>query len=1061
MKKIFYSIIILILLFFLFGCENGENKPPETVEITDLSKYRVVFSADAGKELKLIAERLAKTLTGSEKNDIIYCADSVKESEYEILVGKTARKTNFDYESLKDDEIFISVEGGKIIICGIDEKMTKSAVEYFIENCFDIAAGALKLPSGNGLRLGKMTRVNVSVPKEYADIVSGTGAYLEEHTVTLTAASEKDGYYFKEWYVNSGNLTLGDTTANPISFRTSKEDIIMEPIYVNEEGLRDLTGYVNPLIGASDLTAGGTERGNTIIGPQNPGGSISPGPTTYPSSRVIGYLPEGKFRGFSQVHFGSGGVTKYGQFMISPMLGFVPGLSGHDSEKSNEFFSCSEYRVRLDDFGIDCGVTPSDHSSIHRFVYPEAEEASIQFDVEHYMTEQEGTAKARDINVGIHTEKGKTIMTGSAFYPQGWAQYYVYYYAEVNVEATEIGSFMGKDYSSDETTLTNLTFNGDGTGVYLKFATTEGQEVYVKAAISFKSVEQAKEWLYAEIPEWDYDAVKKESLSRWNKILNKVQIDGDLSTEEKQQFYTALYHSYLAPCDRTNDLPNEAYGDSVMTDNHIAGWDTFRTLFPLFSIIDRENYAKNVNSFITRYELGRKNLENDGKPYVFRDLIIGECTYVNQGGDDLDNIIGEAYLKDIGGIDRDKAYELLRFNSEVLRSTSPGGISDSGDHYKTDGYIPADDDGTNNRIMCCNYQIEYAYNDYVAAQAARLAGDMETYKTLITRSNSWQNIWNDEMTFESKDGTQKFNGFIWPRNADGTWVEPNEYLPNVINFCLSWKPYFYEASVYDYSFFVPHDIYTLIEKMGGEEAFLSRLTYGFIMGHKGREESYINIGNEPAFLTAFMPNYTSQPWKTADNVSLVREMFTIKGYPGAEDSGAMASWYVFSSMGLFPHAGSDFYYLTRPYNERSIIDVGGGKTFTVIAENLSDENKYIQSVTLGGKPYNSTMIKHADIIAGGELVFTMGSEPVNYAKSPNAEIKSITVAGINATKLGSGAYEVSLPEKTAVDAESVKVTLTDDGAAASAINVTDYGYCFNVTAEDGVNIKTYDIFVNN
>ncbi len=818
-----------------------------------------------------------------------------------------------------------------------------------------------------------------------------------------------------------------------------------------------LTDYINPLIGG--ISYGDRCYGNTTLGPQNPQGSISPGPQTYPENDVIGYLPWGKFRGFVQVHFGSGGLTKYGQFLISPQIGLVTGLSGHDCEKSKESFSCSEYKVFLDDYGIDCAVTPHHHTAIHRFVYPKSKEASIIFDVEQYFGARPEAINASQLNVSIHKEKGKTIITGSGYYPQGWAKYNAYYYVEVNTEAYEIGTYKGSDYTKDVTILCDENKSGNGTGAYMKFETWENHEIYVKCAVSFKSIEQAKKWMQAEIPEWDYEKVKQNSLEKWNEKLNKIRIDEDLSEEEKQQFYTAIYHGYLNPCDRTGDLPDDAFGDNIMTDNHMAGWDTFRTLFPLWSIIDRKAYADNVNSFITRYKIGRKGLENDGTPYAFQDLMMINSRYVNQGGDDLDNIVAEAYFKGIEGVDYNEAYELLKFNSEALRTTFPGGVSSSMQHYKTNGYIPADDDGTNTRIMCCNYQIEYAYNDYVTAQAARLKGDMQTYKTLIARSNSWLNIWNDKMTFESEDGKKKYSGFIWPRNCDGTWVEPNEHLVDVIDFCLSWKPYFYEASVYDYSFFVPHDVYTLIEKMGGEEKFLDRISYGFEMGHKGKNASYINIGNEPAFLTAFMPNYTDKPYLTADNVALVRKMFTIKGYPGAEDSGAMAAWYVFSSIGLFPHAGGDFYYLTSPYNKLSVIDVGDGKTFTIRAQNLSKENKYIQSVSLNGKPYCSTMLKHADIVNGGELVFTMGSTPTNYAKSANAEVISITVAGEKAIKLGCGAYEVNLPESAVITADDIEVTLAKVSSTLTDVVKTDYGWSFNVTAEDGVNVKAYDVFV--
>ncbi len=890
--------------------------------------------------------------------------------------------------------------------------------------------------------------------------ISGIGAHHEDENVTLTAIPLNENYAFSHWNVISGALVLSEEqkTSSSISFVMTSDDMKIEAIFKDTvTGDLDLTGYVNTMIGVSGATTTGS-MGNCTIGPQNPHASISPGPQTYPASLKTGYMENGEMRGFTQLHFGTGGATKYGQFLVSPQVGLVTGFEGHDSPKSNEYYSSSEYRVTLDRYGIDTALTPSDHSAIYRFTYPESDESAIMIDVEHYFLDKIESKDAKNLCVDISTDAEKTMISGSGYYTQGWAKYSVYFYAEVNVAATETGTYSSATMYPGVNSIENGTMSKNGTGAYLKFNTTEGQDVYLKIAVSFKSVEQAKTWLDAEIPEWDYDGIKMASVKEWNAVLNNILIDGDTSFIEKQKFYTSLFHAYLNPNYRTGDLPNEAYGDSVMTDNHIAGWDTWRTLFSLYSIIDRDVYADNVNSFITRYE-NERALYEAGGTYEFRDIIIGDRHFTNQGGDDLDNIIAEAYLKGIEGLDYDKIYELLKFNSEVLRVDFPGGISSSANGYKTQGWIPADNDGSGRRIMCASYQLEYAYNDYVAAQVAKAEGDMETYKTLIERSNSWLNIWNENASYTRDDGNGTYTGFVWPKKSDGTWIEPDADFPSVVYYCKSWVPYFYEGSSYDYSFFVPQDVYALIEKMGGEEAFLDRLSYGVEKGFVNFDLSYVNIGNEPAFLSAFLPNYTSKPWITSENVAKMKEQFDGLKLPGDDDAGTMSAWYMFASMGIFPHAGQDFYYLTSPYYETSTLDVGDGKTFTIRALNLSEENKYIQSVTLNGEPYYSTMLKHADIICGGELVFTMGSEPVNYAKSPNAEISSLTVAGVEAVKLGNGVYEVTVPEGTFLTADDFVIALAGEGATLTDAERTDYGWSFTVGAEDGVNIKVYDVFV--
>ncbi len=799
----------------------------------------------------------------------------------------------------------------------------------------------------------------------------------------------------------------------------------------------NLVKYINTRIGTDEATEKGSIYGNTTVGPQNPNSSISPGPQTYPASKKTGYLETGKIRGFTQLHFGTGGATKFGQFLISPQIGLSTGFSGHDSEKSNEACSPVEYKVFLDDYNIDCSLTPSSHSAIYKFIYPKTAEGSIIFDVEHYFGETEEAINPSDLNISVVKENGKTIISGSGYYRQGWANYSVYYYAEINVKATETGTYISDDYTKDKNVLFAPGKSGNGTGAYIKFFAEDGQNIIVKLAVSFRSIEKAKEWLEIEIPHWDYEKVKQEGIDKWNSVLDKIVIDENTSEQEKTIFYTSLYHASLNPCDRTGDV--NIYGDAPLIDNHIAVWDTWRTVFPLHSIINPEFIAKTVNSFITRYKV-------DG---MVRDLFIQGCDYANQGGDDVDNIVADALSKNIDGISKDELYDFLLYDANKMRTNHPGGQIGGASDYRELGWIDGKDE--KKRIMCCSMQLEYAYNDFVTALIARKRGDMETYKTLITRSNSWTNIWNDEITDTDRSGKKTYKGFIWPKGADGKFVEKDDFLPHCTKYSGSWKPYFYETTSYDHSFFVPQDVFALIEKMGGEDEFLYRLTQGVKDG--GDRDGYVLFYNEPAFLTHYLSNYTSKPYHTTENVAVMRELFTDKRFPGDEDSGAMGAWYIFSSIGFFPQGGQNFYYITSPCYKSVKIDVGNGKTFEVKTKNFSKENKYIQSITLNGKPYFSTKLKHKEIVSGGEIVFTMGSTPINYAKSCNAEIESIKLGNEEAEKLGYGAYEIK-GDKNAV----LKVELSDKNATLSEIKRTDYGFAFTVTAEDEVSVKEYSVF---
>lgn len=724
----------------------------------------------------------------------------------------------------------------------------------------------------------------------------------------------------------------------------------------------DLTRYVDPRQGVDN-------EGNTVIGPNRPNGSANPGPDTAHGGHS-GYFSGQDIRGFSQIHASGTGYGKYGEFLISPQIGLNCSLTGHDSPGEDEIATCCEYAVTLSRYKIRCCVTSTEHCAIYRFVYPASDDASLLLDMAHSVpllcgiTQTKDGTSVSDVELRIAVDQGgNTLFSGSGTYYGGFGpKHRLHFYAEVRKSAKTVGIYDGDGIREGETELLRTKHRSpeESMGGYMRFSTEENEEICLKIAVSFTGVEKAKYWLAREIPRWDYDGVKEESRRLWNRELNKIQISRkDLTEDELKIFYTSFFHTMCMPRDRTDDIPGFEPG-TPMIDDHYAAWDTWRTVYPLYILIKPDMVTKTIASFIARKE---KN------GFVRDSYVGGGEMHMTQGGDDVDNIIADAYVKGVPGVDWAQAYLVAKNHADNYRLgwyTDDKPLPNPDAPYYQYGYIPDDCriPGTDFGPMSCSYTLEQAYNDFCTATLARDFGSREDYETYLRRSGNWRNIWNPDAV------CGEFRGFINPRNADGSWVK---YDPAFL--CGSWVPHFYEATGYNYSFFVPHAPAELIEKCGGEDAFIRRLIYGM-------ERELVDYGNEPAFLAAYLAAHTHKPWVVSDMVQQVRSKFSLAGPPGNDDSGAMGSWYIFSSVGFFPNAGQDFYYLTSPHYDHTVIHLGNGKQIEIRAENLSAENKYIQSVKINGNPHYSTMFKHEQIANGGTIEFVMGSEPVNYAAEP-------------------------------------------------------------------------------
>ncbi len=701
---------------------------------------------------------------------------------------------------------------------------------------------------------------------------------------------------------------------------------------------RQPVDFVDNRIGVAD------DISNCVIGPQLPFGSINPSPQTMEGADD-GYDPGQPIRGFGQLHVSGTGWGTNGQVFLSPQTGLAVNDKEHDSPKSGESAKPYEYAVTLDRYNIATRVTPSYHSAIYQFTFPASDSAHLLLDITHNIPMDIKPVIKGEVSEGeIHFDNAQhTLISGYGIYSGGFGggRYTVYFAAALSKTPAGYGTWINGEINRGNGSQA-LVVKNDRVGGYVHFNTRQNEKIYLKIAVSYKSIEQARIWLGQEMPGWDYDKYRQTAKDTWNKTLSTIQVEGG-SEKDKAIFYTALYHAQLMPRNRTND--SKAFDKDVpVWDDHFAVWDTWRTVYPLHALINPSVVSGTVNSFIARFE----------KYGVVRDAFVnGNDMGSEQGGNNIDNIIADAYVKGIKGINWEEAYKVLKYDADQQRLGSfAWRRQDSAlNTYKQTGWIPGG-------IMSCSMSLEYAYNDYCTALVAKGMGKMDDYDKYLRRSKQWISLWNKDAV---SDG---FTGFIMPKTKEGDFINIDfKTYPG------SWKNYFYEGSSWNYSWFAPHQFKELVGLNGGNETFVKKLNYGF-------EKKLIRYDNEPAFLAVHGFLYAGRPDLTSYWVrQLLSKSFTDKGYPGNDDSGAMSSWYIFSSIGIFPNAGQDIYYMTGPLFTKIQLRLGNGNPLTILAPQASPENIYVKTIVVNGKKWNGNIITHDVISKGGTIEFTMDKTP--------------------------------------------------------------------------------------
>jgi len=702
----------------------------------------------------------------------------------------------------------------------------------------------------------------------------------------------------------------------------------------------DYAGAVDPFIGT-----GG--HGHTYPGASLPFGMVQASPDT----RLAGWdgcsgyhYADSVVYGFSHTHLSGTGASDYGDILFMPTVGaprFTRGdgvrpVSGYASRFShaNEEASPGYYRVKLENSGVIAELAAGQRVAMHRYTFPATDSANVIIDLQHRDEVIESYLRIPD---DTHVEGYRRS--------RHWADdQRIYFSAEFSKP------FAASGIAVNDTLLEGVReAHGTNCKAFVRFSTRANERIMVKVALSPTYVDNARKNAL-EIPHWDFDKVRSDAGRVWNEALGKIAVKGG-TRDERTIFYTALYHAMLAPnlfMDRDgmyrgrDGAVHQAEGFTYYT--VFSLWDTYRAAHPLFAIIEPARTVDFIKTFIRQYEEG-------GLLPVWE--LAGNETNCMIGYHAVP-VIADSYVKGIRGFDAAEALSAMKHSAE----TDFRGLA----YYRELGYIPSDREGES-----VSKTLEYAYDDWCIAQMAKALGNEEDYARYIERAQFYKNLFDPA------------SGFMRAK-ANGAFVSP--FDPAEVNFNYT------EANAWQYSFAVPQDVNGLISLMGGADRFVAKLDSLFTVSSEtggidlpdvsGLIGQYAH-GNEPSHHMAYLYSYAGRPWKTQERVR--RIMSTLYGASpdglcGNEDCGQMSAWYVFGALGFYPVTpGSDVYVIASPIFREASIDVGGGKRFVIKARGASSKKTYIQSATLNGRPYTKAFITHGDLLAGGELVFTMGERP--------------------------------------------------------------------------------------
>lgn len=712
-----------------------------------------------------------------------------------------------------------------------------------------------------------------------------------------------------------------------------------------------LAQWIDPMIG----TAG---HAHTYPGPTLPHGMVQLSPDNGPDGFAWdwcgGYhASDSTIKGFSHTHISGTGVQDLCDILLMPATGtiqFTPGTSDKPEEgyrskfdPKNEKAEANYYSVYLDEPKVKAELTTTLRCGIHRYQFDEPKDQHIILDLNHG-----NNSKAYEATFQVVNEK--TIQGVRRV--NGWAKdRSVFYYAEFSEPFSDITA------SIDEKEIDKIQ-SGEGKKIILAVNFSKPvKEIVVKVGISMVSEEGAKKNFLAEANDKAFEQIRKEGFEVWNKELARVKINA--SEKDKRVFYTSLYHALVVP-----NIFNDVDGNFRGIDNQIHNcgedshyalfslWDTFRAAHPLYTVIEPERNEAFVRSLIDKWKrLG----------HLPKWELHSNDTFCMIGYHAIP-VIADAYMKGQRNFDVKEGLKAIAFTSE---DEYYDGIA----LIKKYGYIPADLD-----TRTVAKALEYAYDDWCVAQMAKEMGEKDIYEKAIVRAQYYKYY------FDPTDN------FLKGRYSDGKFHSEN-FDPTAVYH--HGKGYYVEGNAWHYAFFVPQDVNTHIDMIGGDEAYANKIDEMFEGENLGEQaDDVVDVtgsigqythGNEPSHQVPYLYAYAGQPWKTQMRVKqIIDEMYddSREGLCGNEDCGQMSAWYILSTMGFYQVApASNVYVLGTPRFSDVSIALANGKTFDIKAENVSDKNFYVKEVYWNGEPYHKSYITADMLSNGGTLKMVMSNEP--------------------------------------------------------------------------------------
>ncbi len=709
-----------------------------------------------------------------------------------------------------------------------------------------------------------------------------------------------------------------------------------------------------------DVFIGTTAGGNVHPGATTPFGMIALSPHTNTQDWInMGYNHADSFIiGFVHNQVSGIGCAEYGNFLVMPVRNSTTLENfGYKSPRTDERGKPGYYATMLTKPNVQVELTATARTAHHRYTFkqnakgdtlklffnmsrcsfpqkPKHSEASIGND---------GTIHGLGIFYGGFGSDPKEMQAFFSAKPSKKPDFIAVY--KLSNKRSEIRSDLQSIQAEDS----------EECGAILGWiASKDEEEIELTSAISYKSFQNSDNYIRAiEEKSTSFNRIAAQVEIAWNELLNKVQIQGG-SKAEQTLFYTALYRMCLMPTDITGETPDTFKTTGKAFTNYFAIWDTYRTQNPFFTLWLPSLQKDLLNSLLDIAD--HRGWLPDG--------FTGNAFTSMQGGTNADVLFADVAVKNLKGVDYERAFKYVMKNATDTTGDKPNINARKGrfPEYLRQGFLYAD-----KQWVSVSKSLEYAYNDYCVYALANAIGKGDSAKFALERASK---------VFELFDTT---TGFFRPKRSDGKWVEP--FKPTMIfpeGQVWSYEVHYYEGSAWQYLGYVPHNFYRLIALLGGKEKFIAKWDTMLTSRDK---EGYFTIWNEPDMLAVWQYIYAGK----ADRVQLftrdiLKKDFRVApdGYKGNDDSGTLSAWYVWASLGLFPNAGQDWYFVGSPVFTKVVMKLENGNSLVINAPNASEKNVYVKSLKLNGIPIERAWLRHSEIANGATLDFEMTDMPTDW-----------------------------------------------------------------------------------